>query len=369
MAFMVMLGAGFFLALVNGANDNFKGVATLFGSGASNYRRTLAWGTLCTFCGSLAAIALAGQLLQSFSGKGLVDDAVVRDERFAAAVAGGAALTIAVATRLGLPVSTTHALLGALLGAGWMAGSPLNVSRLGSAFLLPLLASPVLSLGLTTCIHSLSLGISRLCAGRSSACVCVVEPASELAPSGDMTVALRTEPGLRVQTGTVAACEAAGATHVLQMDARSGLDGLHYLTAGLVSFARGLNDTPKMAALLLVSSWLTGWSALLWVGVLIGFGGILAGRRVAETMSHKITQMNHQEGFTANLSTGVVVLLASVLGLPVSTTHVTCGALFGLGLVNGRGDLRMAGSIAGAWLLTLPCGAALGSTMFAVMRG
>ena len=64
-------------------------------------------------------------------------------------------------------------------------------------------------------------------------------------------------------------------------------------------------------------------------------GGLLAARRVAETLSRKITPMNHSQGLTANLVTSLVVIGASRFGLPVSTTHVSCGSLFGLGAITG----------------------------------
>jgi PiT family inorganic phosphate transporter len=90
-------------------------------------------------------------------------------------------------------------------------------------------------------------------------------------------------------------------------------------------------------------------------------GGLLSARRVAETMSHRITEMNHGQGFSANLATGLLVTAATLFGMPVSTTHVSVGSLFGIGLTNGTADLRVVRNIALSWLLTLPCAAALGA--------
>src|SRR5919106_2975270 len=112
----ILILAGLSLAYANGANDNFKGVATLFGSGTTDYRRALAWATATTFLGSLAAVLLAGKLLKNFSGKGLVDDSLMTNADYTAAVALGAALTVLLATRLGMPISTTHSLVGSLVG-------------------------------------------------------------------------------------------------------------------------------------------------------------------------------------------------------------------------------------------------------------
>lgn len=124
MTVALLLIAGLLLALANGANDNFKGVAPLLGSGTANYRCALLWATICTLLGSLTAVIFAGELLRKFSGKGLVGDALKTNAGYAAAVGLGARLTVLVATRIGMPVSTTHGLLGALLGAGLAAGSP-----------------------------------------------------------------------------------------------------------------------------------------------------------------------------------------------------------------------------------------------------
>ena len=145
MLVVIVLFTGLLLAYSNGANDNFKGVATLFGSHTTNYSRALAWATLTTLLGSLMAVLLAGELLKSFSGKGLVDDALVANTNYTAAVALGAGLTVLLATRLGMPISTTHSLVGALVGAGLAANSSIQLDRLGGNFFLPLLLSPLLA--------------------------------------------------------------------------------------------------------------------------------------------------------------------------------------------------------------------------------
>ena len=128
-----------FLAYSNGANDNFKGVASLFGCGAASYRLALSWATITTLAGSICALFLAQTLLVKFSGKGLAPDTLIHSLPFMIAVASGAGLTIILATRLGFPVSTTHALLGAMAGSTLMATlGDLNWAALQSNFILPL---------------------------------------------------------------------------------------------------------------------------------------------------------------------------------------------------------------------------------------
>lgn len=355
------------LAYANGANDNFKGVATLLGSGTTNFTKAILWATGCTLAGSIVAIALAGALLKTFSGKGLVDEALVGQPGFAAAVALGAALTVLIATRLGLPVSTTHGLLGALLGTGLAACSSIAIPKLLSAFVVPLLFSPILAIVATITIYPL-LRLLRVRLGiNAQTCLCVGTQVVETVAVGDAAQLAMRREALTVTHGDSLRCRSQYSGSVLGIEADSTLNTLHYLSSGVVSFARGLNDTPKMAALLLVTPAIDSISALVLVGAAIAMGGYLNGRRVAETMSHKITAMNHGQGFTANLLTGIIVIGASRLGMPVSTTHVSCGTLFGIGTVTGSANRKVILSIFGAWIITLPLGAILGSLTWTLL--
>lgn len=91
------------------------------------------------------------------------------------------------------------------------------------------------------------------------------------------------------------------------------------------------------------------------IAVTMVIGGVLNARKVAETMSHKITSISHGQGLSANPTTALLVIFASKDGLPVSTTHVSVGALFGIGLCTKNANVRMIFSILLSWLLTLPC--------------
>src|ERR671937_1359863 len=136
-----------FLAYCNCANDNFEGVASLFGSRTCNYRTAISWATVTTFAGSIVSIFLAQTLLKKFSGKGIVPDHFAGSEYFPLAVAFGAGLTVIIATLTGFPISTTHGLTGAIIGCGVIAVGPaVNFSALGTGFVLPLLLSPVLAI-------------------------------------------------------------------------------------------------------------------------------------------------------------------------------------------------------------------------------
>src|SRR3972149_3489335 len=110
-----------FVAYSNGANDNFKGVATLYGSDTATYSAALALATAATFAGAVCSAWFADTLVQAFSGKGLVQDSVAQSRDFLLSVAAGAGATVYLASLLGFPISTTHALIGALAGTGWVA--------------------------------------------------------------------------------------------------------------------------------------------------------------------------------------------------------------------------------------------------------
>lgn len=145
-----------FLSFANGANDNFKGVATLYGSGTASYHVALFWATLATLAGSLCALYFAQTLLIKFSGKGLTTDTLAQSIPFMVAVASGAGLTVIFATRIGFPISTTHALIGAMVGSGLLAsGGNFDLTALQNNFVLPLLLSPLVAVFLAMIVYKI----------------------------------------------------------------------------------------------------------------------------------------------------------------------------------------------------------------------
>ena len=338
----------------------------MFGSRTTTYRTAISWATVTTFAGSLCSIFLAQSLLKKFSGKGLVPDALVGSEYFLLAVALGAGLTVIVATRFGFPISTTHGLTGAMVGSGLVAGGgQVAFGVLGKAFLMPLILSPALAVLLGALLYfmfrfgRLHLGITK------ESCICIgTEQRVVPLPQPDSVFAVQRTDGLSLAVDSEAHCSERYAGAFLGINCQRTMDAAHFVSSGVVSFARGLNDTPKMAALLLVVQVFDIRLGLGIVAIAIAIGGVLNARRVAETMSHKITVMNHGQGFSANLATGILVILASVFGLPVSTTHVSCGALFGIGLATRKADSRVISGILLSWLLTLPCAAVLSGATY-----
>lgn len=312
MLLVLLFMAVCFVAFTNGANANFKGVASLYGSGTTSLRTALYLGTAMTFAGSIVSLFVSAGLVKAFSGKGLVPDTLVQSQSFVCAVALGAALTSFIATRFGFPVSTTHALVGALIGAG-LVGAPSEVhfAALGTNFLYPLLLSPFVAAILGAIVYWLLRAL-------------------KLAPDHRTTQ----------------------------------LDVCHFISAGAASFARGLNDTPKMVALLTIVPQIEIHWCFLIIAVFIAMGGLLDADRVAETLGKKITDMNPGQGFAASLVTAGLVTTASINYLPVSTTHVSVGSLLGMGASTHQAKWKKVGEIFLAWITTVPCGAVLAALAY-----
>jgi len=364
----LLIVAALAITFANGANDNFKGVATLFGSGTTNYRRALLWATATTIAGSVMALVLASSLVVRFGGRGLVPDAVTGDTAFLTAVGGGAAVTVLLATLTGFPISTTHALTGALVGAGFFAANgQLNLSALGTGFVAPLLVSPIAAALLMATLYALVGSFRSRFGDTQDICVCVAntQPAFESARAA--YASRMTDAQDLVGSVPIVAAVSECTAHGLRPRGTTSalLDGAHYLSAGAVGFARGVNDTPKLLALLLPAQMVlpSGIAIPLLAGIM-AIGGLLAGGRVAETMSLRVTAMTPGQGFLANATTAVFVLFASRFGMPVSTTHVSTGSLFGLGAVTGGAQWRTIIQIVLAWVVTLPCAAACAALLW-----
>lgn len=368
--------ATLFVAYSNGANDNFKGVATLFGSGTTNYRKALIWANATTLAGSCAAFFLAEKLIKTFSGKGLVPDTFIGEPAFVCAVILGAAVTVFAAARMGIPISTTHGLTGALVGAGFMAvGSQIHFSALQKSFFIPLMISPLIAFVAAVFIYPALRTIRKWTGIHKDTCICIGGRTISVKGSGIASGCCLSAAQLlqyEIVVDEKVACEARAVDiyrgQIGGIDAQSILDAVHFLSAGAVGFARGLNDTPKIVALsagfgILGLKWNIAWVALAMLA-----GGILSARKVALTMSKKITSMNHGQGFTANFITAFLVIFASGWGVPVSTTHVSCGTLFGIGLVNKRADWKIIRGILGAWFLTLPVAAISAGLIYVVLK-
>ncbi len=362
---IVLLAAIAFLAYANGSNDNVKGVATLIGSGRFDARTALRWAAITTALGAMVSVWIGSGLLATFSGGGVIPKGAITLE-FSAAVAAAAATTVALATRFGFPVSTTHALVGALVGAGLIA-SPAGVhwTVVSRLIVLPLLLAPVLAVPTALALERVTrrAGVAGL-ASSSPPCLCAV-PSPVLVtaggPAADGTVAA----GMELSTGTLESC---GPGSVVILTPSRVRDAADLFTSGLIGFARGMNDTPKIAALAIVALGSTSIGAVALVASVMALGGLVHGRRVGETMGRRVVPLTPRPALCANAVSAALVLAASFASLPVSTTHVSCGSIVGVGLRSRGVRGEVVKGIAAAWLITAPVAAALAAAVFVVAQ-
>lgn len=352
------------LAFANGTNDVSKAIATLVGSGVANYRTAIAWGTFWTMVGAAIAASVATAMVKTFS-SGFFHPDLIIPSALAPAILSGTFLWVLFASMSGLPVSTTHALTGSLVGAGLLAfGSEgLIWATVSKKIALPLLLSPFLALGLSLFIHPLIKSIAKRWEGL---CVCVMPSHRALVTidAQGFTRTLFQSKGIGLPvTAVPSQCDRAGLS-----GPTIGLGSVHWLSSGLTSLARGTNDAPKITAMFLLGSSAASWPsqtlqilAFAGVATAMGIGSYWGGHRVTEVLAEKVTEMNHAEGLSANLTTSSLVLLAGTLGLPVSTTHVSSSAIIGIGLLRGTSSVSWVTvrDMVLAWIITVPAGACL----------
>jgi inorganic phosphate transporter, PiT family len=296
--------ATLFLAYSNGANDNFKGVATLFGSRIISYQTAILWGSMTTFAGALSAVFFGANLVTRLTGKGIFPDAIAHHPEINLAVAITTGLTLLVAAMTGFPISTTHSITGSLLGSGLVAiGLQVNFAALENLFILPLFLSPISAIILSLVTHKLLHYIN---------------------------LKFNWEPTEKI------------------------VDTCHLISAGIISFIRGFNDTSKIASLIIIIDYFSVQGGMITIAMAMGLGGLLNSQKIAQTMSEKITIMSPNQGLSANIVTGVLVIASHLFGLPISLTQVSVSSIFGVGLMKNQAKARVFYQILLSWILTVP---------------
>lgn len=368
MEYFFLFVIALWLAYSNGANDNFKGVATIYGSGTASYQQALLWASFATVAGSLTSVFLAEQLIKVFSGAWILPAEILGSSTMLISVGLSAAMTIFFATLMGMPTSTTHALTGALIGVAWIASSSNHFATLFlKIYMAPLLLSPLIAIVMTGSLYPLFQWFRTTVGITKETCVCLTEGTLTLDRGSRSTANLSVNvPELHVNQ--VQICRQTYGGSLIGVQAKTFVDTIHYMSAGAVCFSRALNDTPKIAALLLSieasNLYLDKQNTLIFLAIAMTIGGLIQSRRVAETMSRRITNLNPGQGLTANLVTAALVLFASRFGIPVSTTHVSCGSIFGIALVQREADWKIILSILLAWITTLPLAAVISAMLY-----
>ena len=400
---------GLFMTWGIGANDVANALGTSVGSGAITVRTAIIIAAIFEFLGA----AFAGDHVTKTIRKEIIDPSAIADDP-ELLVFGMLAALLAAATWLtfasfkGWPVSTTHSIVGALVGFG-IAGIGMNaviwtkIGQIAASWVI----SPILGGAIA---FVLTISIQRLILRREEPFESAVRWAPAYAFLVGFVMALVTlfkglkhfrlelsvpmSFALALVFGVVVAAIGRYAIGRIKIDeeadrefqyasAENTFVPLMIFTACAMAFAHSSNDVangigPLAAVLALVRS---GGDVLqasplpLWVLVL-GAGGIVLGLatygyRVMQTIGRRITELTPSSGFCATMAAAVTVVLASRTGMPVSTTHIAVGAVMGVGLARGFAalDLRVIGSIFVSWVVTLPVGGILAAFMYFTLKG
>ncbi|MEU5085650.1 inorganic phosphate transporter [Streptomyces sp. NPDC021356] len=306
----------------NGFHDTANAMATTISTGALKPKVAVAMSAVLNLVGAFLSVEVANTI-----SKGLVDETGIRPEVIFAALVG-AILWNLLTWLVGLPSSSSHALLGGLIGATIASAGvgAVHGDVLITKVMLPAVAAPVVA------------GVAAVAATRLSYTI------------GRKTEGKAAEKGHRV--GQIA-------------------------SAGLVSLAHGTNDAQKTMgiitlALIAGGAIAPGSNPPTWVilsaGLAIALGTYIGGWRIIRTMGTGLTDLQPQQGFAAQTSAAAAILASSHLGFSLSTTHVVSGSVMGAGLGRKGGVVRWstAGRMAVAWVLTLPAAAVVGAGAEAV---
>ena len=315
---------------LNGLHDAANSIATVVGTRV--LPPVIAVGFAAFFNFAAYFLALKWPALHNVAdtiGKGLVDKDVITPAVVFGALIGAMFWNVLTWVK-GIPSSSSHALVGGIVGAGVAhAGFP-NIQWIGlNKTLIAIVASPTLGLMLTMAIM---LATSWL--------------------------------------GSRASAQGAERT----------FRGLHLVSSGTLSLSHGLNDAQKTMGLITVLLYSTGhlhgqfhvpnWVALSCY-VAMGLGTLTGGWRIIETMGTRITKLNQHQGFSASMGGSVMLFSASYLGIPVSTTHTMTGCVIGAGAARRASAVRwgIAGNVAVAWVITIPCSAIVAAMFYWLISG
>jgi PiT family inorganic phosphate transporter len=215
---------------------------------------------------------------------------------------------------------------------------------------------------MTMCLYSVIHAVRTRAGINSTVCLCAGNTQEAL--MGSQGIYTIRSSGIRVTLEQEQYCRRIYAGNFLGINMQKLMDALHFLTAGAVCFGRGLNDTPKIAALVIGLSMISPRASVFLLAIAMAGGGIFHAKKVAHRMSLDITEMNPGQAFTGNLVTAILVTAGSLLGMPLSTTHVSCGAIFGIGVAGKELNRSAVLQILSAWITTAPLAMMVSAAMW-----
>lgn len=410
---MLAIGFGLFMAWGIGANDVANAMGTSVGSGAITFKQAVVIAIIFEFAGAI----LAGGEVTATIRKGILDATLFTDNphllvygMLASLLAAGTWLLIA--SSLGWPVSTTHSIVGAIVGFGAV-GVGVDAVAWDKVIQIVMswVASPVLAGTLAVIIfkslQSLVIDTKDPLANAKKylpfyvffvgfiiALVTLFKGIKHVEAlkyiSKDTSLSLI----IAVAVGILAAVIAAFIMKRIKIDPKDDKD-FHYanmeklfavlmvITASAMAFAHGSNDVanaigPLAAVYSIVESGgdivsksvIPSWVLLVGGGGIV-FGLVTYGFKVMKTIGKGITELTPSRGFAAELAAATTVVLASSTGIPVSTTQVLVGAVLGVGIARGVAalNMRVINTIFLSWLITLPAGAIMSILFFFALKG
>lgn len=406
--FAMALLFGLYLTWGIGANDVSNAIGTSVGSGALTVKQAIIIAGIFEFAGAV----LAGGTVAFTIKSGIVDADVLSPTpelliigMLAALLA--AAIWIMLATNFGWPISTTHAIIGALVGFG-AAGIGTHVikwdglTEITLSWLVSPLISAMFAFILMRSVQWLVFeSQDPLASARKwgpyyvflAGYVVALVTLSQGLDNFDLNLSLTQSQMGAVATGLL--CAIIGMLMIRRVKADQAADrSFHFasvervfapmmvFTACAMAFAHGSNDVangigPIAAIIAMVeTSSVAGSRTPVPVWLLFAGGGAILvgistyGYKVIQTMGTRITELTSSRGYCATLASATTVITASGLGLPVSTTHIAVGAVIGVGMARGISalDLRVLGNILVSWFITLPVTALLGAILYYLMK-
>lgn len=407
----IMLAAifGLFMAWGIGANDVANAMGTSVGSGAINFRQAILIAGVFEAAGAI----LAGGEVTKTIRKGIIDASSLSGTRelllygmLASLLAAG--IWLLVASRMGWPVSTTHSIVGAIVGfaAAGIGMDAVHWDKVGT-IALSWVTSPIIAgliaFALFTSIQWLVIDTRDPVAnakryvpgyiflvGFIIAMVTLMKGLKHIGLSFTLSETL----AVATLTGVLVALMGSALIRRLHFDPEADRD-FHFsnmekvfgilmiFTAMAMAFAHGSNDVanaigPVAAISSIVESGgqiAAKASTPLWILMLGGggivFGLITYGHKVIATVGSGITELTPSRGFAATLGAATTVVVASGTGLPISTTHTLVGAVLGVGIARGIAalNIRVIQAIFMSWIVTLPAGAILSILFFYILQG
>ncbi|MBW2200927.1 MAG: inorganic phosphate transporter [Deltaproteobacteria bacterium] len=391
---------GFYMAWNIGANDVANSMASAVGAKAITLRQAVFIAGILNVVGA----AFIGSHVTDTIRKGIVSTEVLQDPHLALIGAFSAllaaALWVSFATWKSLPVSTTHSIVGAMIGYGIMAGG-FSVIKWGklTAVIMSWIISPVFSLiigfimfkVITKLIiskrdsFSKALKLSPFFIGLT--CFIVVLSFLFKTPLGQK-LSIETPNALVIALLMAALIGIICKKILSRFIKKNGINGTEEIfrriqigTSCYVALAQGANDVanaigPLAVIYFLVKTGSVGAKVpvpvflLLFGGVGIACGISMAGHRVMETIGKKITTLTNTRGFSVDFAAATTVLLASKMGLPVSTTHAAVGGVMGVGLARGieAVNFNIVFRIVLYWVLTVPAAAVTSMVIFKILE-